>query len=581
MDNIKKIENKLTKAGYPNISVSSKNGGILLVGELTNYDDILECGKMAISKNSRGVINDIKLKDYTAPPMRISDIKDKLYDSKHCDIVIVGGGIVGCAIARELSKYNLDIMLLEKEYDLATAQSSRNDGMIHAGIDLKPSSNKVKYNMRGNKLYDTLSKELNVPIEKCGQCVLYTEKWQKLIYPVMKIRSYLNNIPINKLTKADVKKLIPSPGINLGGVMCSGAGSVSPYLMTVAFAENAVTNGVKVCLNTAVLDIENDGNKVISVTTNRGKIYPKVLINASGVFSDKIAEMAGDRHFTIHPRKGVEAVLDSKKSSITKTVIGKFVLKSSSGKGHTKGGGVVLTIDHNLLIGPNAKEVIEREDETTTREDIDEVFNKQVLIAPDIKRSDIITYFAGTRAATYEELFVVEKSPIIKNLVQAAGIQSPGVTAAPAIAEDITKYCLEILSEEKEITKNEKFNPYRKGIPCVRELNDEDRNALIKQNPDYGMIVCRCEQISKGEIIDAINSPIPAPTLDGIKRRVRAGMGRCQGGFCSPQITKLIAEQTQKNILEVTKKGKNSEMLVSFTKGEAKKDSSSLAGGDK
>lgn len=567
---IEKIAKNIKRAGFSNISISSYNGGVKLSGELDNYDDILLCGKLAVNKNSRGVINDIKLKGYIEKPMRTSQISDNLYDGERPDVVIVGGGIVGCAISRELSKYNLKIMLLEKEYDLATGQSSRNDGMIHAGIDLKPSSNKVKYNMRGNKLYDTLSKELDVPIEKCGQCVLYTKKWQKYIYPFLKSRARKNDIPVQPLSHSQVSEIVPNPGLSFGGFMCGGAGIVSPYLMTIALAENAVTNGVKICLNTAVLNIVNDGEKILSVETNRGTIYPKVLINAAGIFSDKIAEKAGDRFFTIHPRKGVEAVIDSKVSDITKSVVGKFALKTSSGKGHTKGGGVILTIDHNLLIGPNATEVIEREDESTTREDLDEVFNKQVMLTPKLKQCDIITYFAGTRAATYEEMFIVEKSPVIKNLVQAAGIQSPGITAAPAIAEDIAKYTLDILHLSKEEATNKNFNGHRKGIPCIKSLPTEERNALIDQNPDYGVIICRCEQVSKGEIIDAINSPIPSFTIDGIKRRVRAGMGRCQGGFCSPLITKIIAEQTGKDITSVTKKGENSEILIAFSKGADK-----------
>ncbi|MFA6866464.1 MAG: NAD(P)/FAD-dependent oxidoreductase [Clostridia bacterium] len=567
MINIKKIKEKLIKAGFSSINISEKNGGVWLQGELANYHDILTCGRLAITKNSRGVINDIKLKGYVSTPMRISPITDKLYDGAKCDALIVGGGIVGCAIARELSKYDINIMLVEKEYDLAIGQSSRNDGMIHAGIDIPPYINKVKYNMRGNKLYDTLSKELDVPIEKCGQTVLFTEKWQKLIYPFIKMRGSLNKIPLRLYRNKDVNKIISNAGYHYGAFFCGGAGSVSPYGMTVALAECAVNNGVKVCLNTAVLDIKNENGKVVSVSTNRGTIYPKVLINAAGIFSDVIAEKAGDRFFTIHPRKGVEAVLDSKTAKLTKTVIGKFAISTSSGENHSKGGGVVLTIDHNLIVGPSANETPDRENNATSAKELDEVFEKQKLLAPDLKRSDIITYFAGTRAATYEEKFIIEKSPVISNLVQAAGIQSPGVTAAPAIAEDITKWTIEILNKDKTIKANTNFNPIRKGIPLVRELPTNKRDALIKQNPDYGVIVCRCEQISKGEILDAMNSPIPALTIDGIKRRTRAGMGRCQGGFCSPIITQMIADHNNGNILSVSKKGEDSELLLKHTKG--------------
>ncbi|NCA66424.1 MAG: FAD-dependent oxidoreductase, partial [Clostridia bacterium] len=384
MVDINEIKRKMAKAGYAKVVVSEKNGGVLLQGEMDDYSDIVEAGRLAVDKNSRGVINNIRLKNYAPKPMRMPSIEDKLYDGETPDVVIIGGGIVGCAIARELSRYKLNIMLLEKEYDVAVAQSSRNDGMIHAGIDLKPDSNKVKYNMRGNKLYDTLSKELDVPISKCGQCVLFTERWQKLIMPIIKLRARKNNIPIKYVNNKEIAEMLPKAGFKFGGLMCYGAGIVSPYLMTVALAENAIKNGAQVCLNTAVTDIENDGKKILSVTTNRGKIYPKVVINASGVFSDIIAEMAGDRFFTIHPRKGVEGVLDSKASKLTSTVLGRFIL-GSSGKSHTKGGGVIKTIDNNLLIGPSAFEVIEREDESTDREGLMAVYEKQRQVAPDLK----------------------------------------------------------------------------------------------------------------------------------------------------------------------------------------------------
>lgn len=562
-----KIKKAIDKKGFSNIAVSLYNGSVKLTGELDKYEDILTCGKLAVSKHSRGVINDIKLKNHTPQPMKQPDFTDEKYHNRKPDVVIVGAGIVGSAIARELSRYNLGIMLLEKEYDVATGQSSRNDGMIHAGIDLSPSCVKVKYNMRGNKLYNTLSKELDIPISKCGQCVLYSRPWVKYLFPFVKFIAHFNDIPVKKLSQKEIEELIPNPGYKYNGLMCSGAGIVSPYMMTVALAENAVVNGAEICLNTAVTSIDNDGKKVVCVHTNRGDIFPKVLINASGIYSDVIAEWAGDRHFTIHPRKGVEAVIDSKAINLTKTVVGKFGPKDKDNKNHSKGGGVIVTIDNNLLIGPNAFEVIDRENNTTDSESLNDVFTKQSKLVPGLKRSDIITYFAGTRAATYEEQFVVEKSPIIENLVQAAGIQSPGITAAPAIAEDISKWAVEILSKLQKVEYNPNFNPIRKSIPNLKEMSETERNELIKKNPDYGIIVCRCEQISRGEIIDAINSPIPAPTIDGIKRRVRAGMGRCQGGFCAPIVTKLIAEQTNKNLLEVTKKGEGSEVGFSYTKG--------------
>jgi glycerol-3-phosphate dehydrogenase len=563
-----KLLRKLQKAGFGNIRVSEKSGGVLLEGELENYDDILTCGRLAVDKkHSRGVINDIKLKAYSPSPMRVSQISDKLYDNRTPDVLIIGGGIVGCAIARELSKLDISVMLLEKEYDVAVGQSSRNDGMIHAGIDLKPDSIKVKYNMRGNALYDVLSRELDVPVAKVGQYVLFTKRVQRLVYPVVVLRAKKNNIPVRWAKQEEIERKISRPKFKNGGMFFAGAGIVSPYLMTVALAENAAQNGVEFCLNTAVTDMACKDGEIKAVVTNRGTIYPKAVVNAAGVYSDKIAQMAGDRHFTIHPRKGVEVILDKKAGRITDSVFGRFAVKTSTGKQHTKGGGVVRTVDGNVLIGPNAAETPEREDESTSCEALEEVLAKQEALTGEPMRRDIITYFAGTRAATYEEEFIVERSPYVKNFAQAAGIQSPGVTAAPAIAQDIAAFCKDILSEKGEVKAKTDFNPIRKGIPRVKDLPLNERAKLIAKNPDYGVIICRCEEVSKGEILDAIHSPLPAATIDGIKRRVRAGMGRCQGGFCSPVIAKLISEQCGADMLDVCKKGEGSQLLMGRTKG--------------
>lgn len=566
MVDINKIKRKLVKAGYPLIEASLKNGSVVLSGELEDYEGILECGTIAVCKESRGVVNDIRLKGYAPEKMRICPVEDKAYDGESPDVLVIGGGIVGAAIARELTKYALTVTVLEKEYDIATGQSARNDGMIHAGIDLKPSSIKVKYNARGNAMYPRISKELDVPIEMCGQCVLYTKRWQKLLFPFIKARGAKNNIPVEKLGPEEVKKYVSEPGIKYGGFMCPSAGILSPYQMTVAFMENAINNGAVLHTDTAVTGIDNDGEKITAVRTNRGTFYPKAVVNAAGIYSDVIAEWAGDRHFTIHPRRGVEAVLDKKAKKATSAVIGKFVIKSSTGKGHTKGGGVIVTVDGNILLGPSAKETPERENEATVPEEFEEMIAKQFKLAPKLKRSDIITYFAGTRAATYEEEFVVEKSPVVRNFVQAAGIQSPGVTAAPAIAEDVGKWVAEIVFGS-DVKYNTNFDPIRKRIPKPSEMLPEERKKLIAEDPDYGVVICRCEEVTKGEIKEALRRPASVPAVDAVKRRVRAGMGRCQGGFCSPLVMKIISEECGIPLDKVRKKGAGSEIAFRYTKG--------------
>lgn len=562
---LKKISKKLFKAGYSDIKVGFSNGAVVLEGELDNWDDIVQAGRLAVyNKNSRGVINNIKLKGFKEPPMRISDLQDSKYDGKSPDVLVIGGGVVGCAILRELSKWDLDIMLVEKEYDVAVAQSSRNDGEIHPGIDLKPDCIKVKYNCRGNKLYPKLAEELQFDIKQTGQYVLYTKNVGKLVWPFIKLRASKNDIKVENLSQKQLKEREPNVSDDLfGATYYPNVYVVSPYEVTIALADNAIRNGAEIALETAVIGMEIKDNKIVSVKTNRGTIYPKVVINAAGVFSDKIAEMAGDRFFTIHPRKGEEMILDKKCNSYMQTIMGTFTLSSK----HTKGGGILITADENLLLGPNAVETPLREDFSTSPEGIAVVLNKQQTLLPQLNKGSIITYFAGIRASTYEEQFIVEHSKVTKNFVQAAGIQSPGLTAAPAIAEDVTEMAINAL--EKKVKPKSNFIKSCSPVPKVRELTNEKRNELIKQNPDYGVIICRCEEISKGEIIDALNRPLSVPTIDGIKRRVRAGMGRCQGGFCSPLVLKIISDHKGIELDKVAKKQRGSEVLVAPNKGKS------------
>jgi len=310
--------------------------------------------------------------------------------------------------------------------------------------------------------------------------------------------------------------------------------------------------------------MEKEGSKISSVITSRGKIYPKVVINAAGVFADDIANMAKDQFFTIHPRKGQIIFLDKKAGKLINGVIAMPSL--SLAKGDTKGGGVVKTIDGNALLGPDAYEQPHKEDYTTDKENLDKILRKQLPIVPGFSGADVITYCAGTRAATYEEDFIIEKSEYVDNLVYAAGIQSPGFASAPAVAEDIEKITLGILKGQMEIRMKSTWNPLRESIPDLSAMNLEERSMLIKKRPDYGTIICRCEEISKGEIIDALNSNIPVDTVDGVKRRVRAGMGRCQGGFCLPLVMEIIASVKQEDMCLLTKKGNDSKMLMGRTK---------------
>lgn len=570
--NIEKINNNLQKVYGSAVKAELKENCIVVSGKLEKYSDAVSACQMAATKYSTcHVVNDIECDEAKDRPMRMPKKSDNALDGKTPDVLIIGGGISGASIARELSKWNIDILLVEKEADLALQASGRNDGEVHPGIDLGKGSLKHHYIRKANDLYGEVCKQLDVPFKRVGQYVCFDAGWAK---PAVRLyalyRKKHDGIADTKIISGKelhsseprfdekFKFAISNP--------CSG--SVCPYGLTIAFAENAVTNGAKISLNTAVTGINVENGEIKSVTTNRGTIFPKIVINAAGVFAEEIAKMANDRFYSIHPRRGTNSILDKKAGAYMHSIASIKELKAN--KSHSKGGGILHTVHDNLLIGPDAVETYEKENTATNSESIKTVFDRQKKTMPVLSERDIITYFTGVRAPTFEEDFVIEKGRKTKNLIHCAGIQSPGLTTAPAVALDIEKMAIEELSKVKKVEKNESFNPVRNGVPVLNQMNDDERSALIKKNPDYGVIVCRCEEISKGEILEALNSPICVPTVDGIKKRIRPGMGRCQGGFCSPLVTKIIADYLSVPISEVKKSNEDSLITFGETKGAAK-----------
>lgn len=541
---------------YPQIKVTIKEDVVFLDGELSNWEDIVQAGYLAAKLKLSGVVNRIHLKNYVEPPMRMSSIKDAAYEGLNCDILVIGGGIVGCSILRELSKYSLHTVLIEKENDVALHASSRNDGCIHIGLDLSPKTKKHYYLREAHKIYKDLAKDLQVDYIESGQTLVFVKSWQRLLIPLFK--SLAKKRKIVGTTFLHKKALLtkePNLSKNAKFALFFPEGAnICPYSMTIALAENAIENGAKVLLNTAALSMKVYDGHISSVTTNRGTIFPKVVINAAGTFSDKIAAMAGDQFYTIHPRKGIEFILDKKARPFSVNASTSIYQGTKEKKHeHTKGGGIIPTVDGNVLVGPTAMETPDREDFSTDAQAIEKLLLKHSKTTPSLKASDVITYFAGIRASTYEEDFVVSKGKWVDNMVHAAGIQSPGLTAAPAIALDVAKMAGEIL--QKELIVKPDFKKTRKAIPVTKKLPDNERNGVIHRNNNYGVIVCRCEEVSKGEIIDALRRPLEVDTVDAIKRRVRAGMGRCQGGFCQQQIVQIIAAEKKKKLEEIYKKG--------------------------
>ena len=560
-DRLKRVQKALQKKDLGGIECTEVRNCIRLEGEMDSWTDIVKAGKTAAKFGYKGVLNDISLKGFDEPAIRAPKTTDSSLEGVELDVMIIGGGVIGCSIARELTKYQLNVLLVDKESDVAMQASSRNDGMIHPGIASHPGTLRGEMNVRGNAMYTQICKDLSIPFERWSNLILYSDRFFGFASSfVFAEREKKLGIEGHKVSLEKLHEIEPNiTDKAIGAFEFPSSGVLSPYKLTVAFAENAVENGAKVSLDTIVTGMTVEGGKITAVKTNRGTVRPKAVINAAGTFSDKIAEMADDRFFTIHPRKGHLAILDKKQGPLVQRSMGLIGL--SQAFSDTKGGGVMRTIDGNVLVGPDAFEQPYREDFSTKRENVDAMLNKHLPLIKGFSKADVITYFAGVRAATYEEEFIVEGSERVENLIHAAGIQSPGLASAPAIAEDITKITVDRLSKVMEVKKNDSFNPRRRVTPVMAKLSLEEKQAAIAANPDYGIVVCRCEGISRGEIIDAINSPVPATSIDAIKRRVRPGMGRCQGGFCMPLVTGIICEQTGMKPSEVTKSGEGSELL--------------------
>lgn len=563
---MRKINKKLHEQFGDKVRAELKDNCIYLSGSLDSWDDVVAAGMTAATKNSDcHVVNDIVFTGTEPEPMRIPPVGDDGLEGERPDVLIIGGGISGCSVARELSRYKLDILLLEKEADLALGASGRNDGEVHPGVDLSKGSLKHKYIRRANHMYEDLCRELDVPFKRTGQYACFTQKSRlPVVWLYAMKRRYIDGIEDTHIEMGDkIREKEPTISKDVAFAISNpSSGSVSPYNLVIAYAENAVHNGARVALNAAVMDMELENGCIKGVRTNRGTIYPRMVINCAGVYADKVAEMAGDRFFSIHPRRGTNSILDKKAgtrfSSIT-SVLG----SKSPGRTHTKGGGILHTAHDNLLVGPDAVETWERENTETRRESIEQVFAKQKTAMPSLTEKDIITYFTGVRAPTYEEDFIIEAGRKMENIFHVAGIQSPGLTTAPAVAQDVARLVAESLGAEE----NRDFDPVRHAPPHLAAMSDAERAELIRQNPDYGIIVCRCEEVSRGEILDALNSPICVPTLDGVKKRVRPGMGRCQGGFCSPLVTQIIAEFLDCPLEDVRKSSGESAIVFESRKG--------------
>jgi glycerol-3-phosphate dehydrogenase len=567
-----KIKKYLHKNRYP-ISISVDNGIVHLTGQVKTWDIVLAIGYYSMNQNGvKGIIHDVKTpeKSKKLQPDQKKIITCNIPQS--ADVIIVGAGVIGCFIARELSKYSLDVVVIEKEPDVACGATKANNSQIHTGIGEKSGTLKKKLCAESWPLYSDIAQQLDIPYKKNGLLIVITKDtlpdWVPSFISIP-LSKYLIPFIVKRKGKqvGDTPKIIKKkelqkiePNITekaLSAVLLPGYGMICPYKLTIALAENALQNGVTFLLETEVTGIEVDNNTVKSVITDRGKIKTNYIVNAAGVYADKISKMAGIQEYTIHPRKGSIILFDKKLQGFITHQISELILPQDP---YTKGGGILETVDGNMLWGPTAVEVLNKEDTSVTAEEID-ILDKYHSLIPGFPK-DVITYFAGVRAPTYTEDFVIKPGKI-KNFVHAGGIQSPGLTAAPKIAEMVVK----ILHEQGlSLKENKSFEPDRMSSPVFRELPAKEKQELIDENPLYGNVVCRCEQVTEAEVVNAIHSILPAVTMDAVKRRTRAGMGRCQGGFCGPRVAEILARELDIPLEEVTKKGNGSYIITEKTK---------------
>jgi len=476
---------------------------------------------------------------------------------KELDIVIIGGGIIGTAIARELSKYELDIALIEKESDVGWGTTKANSAIVHTGYDPKPGSLMAKLNVEGARSFPSISEELDVPYKKIGSLVLTpnNEGFKRL--EELKERGKINGVTnLEIITQSRLIDMEPNLSEDIKGALwVKDTAITSPVELAIAFRENAEKNGVKFIFDTSVIGFEIEEGRVMAVKTDKSIIGAEWIINAAGIFSDEIARLAGDDAFTITPVKGEYALFDKEVGNLVNHII--FPLPTES----TKGILVLPTVDGNLLVGPN-EHITTKEDTEVIQEGLEEVLNFAKREYPCLPLNMIITVFAGLRAKALDRGdFVIEPSQSVKNLINVGGIQSPGLSSAPSIA----KYVIEILKDKGvKLSPKSSFVPERKSIPRFSHLSWEEREALIKKDPTYGELICRCEYVTLGEVIEAIRRG--ATTLDGIKFRVKAGSGRCQGGFCGPRLIPLLSQLLEIPPEEITKKGRNSKLVVGETR---------------
>ena len=470
------------------------------------------------------------------------------------DAVVIGGGVIGSAIIRYLSLYNMKTLLVEKEEDISSGTTKANSGIVHAGYDPEPGTLKAKLNVKGAKMIKEESGKLHFDYKVNGAMVVSFSSNDDYKIDELYERGIKNGVEDMEIISGDeARRLEPNLSENITKCLyLKSSAIVCPFSLTQALSENAYENGAEFKFNTKVETIERieDGYRI--KTDNGLIITSNAVINAAGVYGDTINNMVSEKKLHITPRRGSYMLFDNETQGMFNSTI--FQLPSSKGKGVL----VTPTVHGNLMIGPNSVDIPDKDDTSTTAFDLDYISKEALRTSPSIPFRKVITSFSGLRAHEDSGDFIVGEVEDAPGFFNATGIESPGLSSSLSIGEMVARMVADRLGIEK------KENPVleRKAAPRPKEMSIDERNELIKSNPSYGRIVCRCEEISEGEIIDAITRPLGARSLDGVKRRVRAGMGRCQGGFCSPKVMELIEKYASIPFEEITKNSKGSNITM-------------------
>lgn len=475
------------------------------------------------------------------------------------DVVVIGAGAVGCAVARELSKYDVDVIVVDKNEDVGGDASKSNSAIIHTGYDATPGTLESQLVVAANPMYDQLVKELDVPFKRIGAILpaITDEQFEKL--PEIKEKAFKNHVyDVEFKTGKELLKMEPNlnPEVK-GGLYIPRESIIDPFILVQALAENAYENGVKFMLKTKVTDIKTENGEIKTVVTTNGDIETRYVINCAALYCDEIARMVGKDEYKVVARKGEFYILDKNTTCQVEHIVLPIPTKI------TKGKLMCPTIHGNMLVGPTAQEQESKIDKSTTAEGLESIAKDVRNLVPNVNLRDTITQYSGLRPNRNPEGLHFDMYDDLKGYVNLSGVRSTGLTLSVAMGKYVVQ---QILMHGEPLTLKKDFNPYRKGVIKFSEQTREVQEQLVKENPLYGNVVCRCETITEGEIMDAIHRPLGAKSVDGVKRRVRAGMGRCQGGFCGPKVIEILARELKCSPEEITKHNDGSNMVVGKTR---------------